>query len=301
MLKLKEIVPNFFLVQGHKNGRFPFSHSILLLNDKKHTMLIDTGCGLDFLQDLIHRYQIKRVINSHTHPDHTAGNYLFNRKNIPIVVPTEALQSAGNLNLLAQRFASPRLLQREWIHFVTSNMGINPYIVNQTYNKETNFEFGDFSIQPIYAPGHTVDHYCFFEKNYKILISSDYDLTRFGPWYGHLESSIVQTLSSLEKIKLFHPEIFVSSHLGIVQENIESKIDQFAEVINSRDKKLLKLIEKTSITEADLVKQKPFYQTYPYAPNLMQYWESQMITKHIKRLIVNNKIERDPNGLLSLK
>lgn len=39
-----QIAPSIFLVEGEDEGRFPFSHSILIRDEV--TTLIDTGCGL---------------------------------------------------------------------------------------------------------------------------------------------------------------------------------------------------------------------------------------------------------------
>lgn len=298
---LTEIVPNFFLVEGQKKGRFPFSHSFLICNENNQALLIDTGSGIEIIQELIKKYRITQVINTHAHPDHSAGNYLFNQEKIPISVPNEALPHAGNLQMLAQRFASPEPLQQKWINFATTTMGIKPYHEKNTYHGGEVFEFGGFSLEAVYAPGHAIDHYCFLERNHRILIGSDYDLTRFGPWYGHPESSIEQTLDSLKKLKELRPKIFASSHLGIIRETINSRIDEFAAKIFQRDDKILQILENKPLTAGQLLKLKPFYQNYPYAPQLMEYWESQMISKHITRLMDEHQIELSSNGLLSVK
>lgn len=49
-LKLKPITHRIFLIYGKKNGKFPFSHSILIVDED--IVLIDTGCGIDILGEI---------------------------------------------------------------------------------------------------------------------------------------------------------------------------------------------------------------------------------------------------------
>jgi glyoxylase-like metal-dependent hydrolase (beta-lactamase superfamily II) len=51
------------------------SHSFLVRDEI--TALIDTGCGLDLLAEIKETFQIDMIINSHGHPDHSAGNWVF--------------------------------------------------------------------------------------------------------------------------------------------------------------------------------------------------------------------------------
>ena len=110
---LEPISEDIFLVQGMNKGRFPFSHSILIFENENKTVLIDTGCGLEILKELKKKYNISYIINSHTHPDHSAGNWLF--KDRPIYVPEEGFNTSGNLVALSERLAEERGNVKEWV------------------------------------------------------------------------------------------------------------------------------------------------------------------------------------------
>ena len=63
---LKKIVEDVFLVQGENNGRFPYSNSILILDEHENALLIEEGCGIDLLRKIREEYNVKMIITSHT-------------------------------------------------------------------------------------------------------------------------------------------------------------------------------------------------------------------------------------------
>ena len=101
-MKLKAITENMYLVPGDNQGKFPYSHSFLITDET--TVLIDTGCGIGTLKGLKKEYKIDYIINSHTHPDHSSGNWLFRDR--PIFVPEGGFNTSGDLELLSKRYVS---------------------------------------------------------------------------------------------------------------------------------------------------------------------------------------------------
>ncbi len=286
--KVREVTDNIYLVKGKGGGRFPYSFSILILDEVK--VLIDTGCGVDVLRKLRKKYDVDLVINSHTHPDHSAGNWLFKGK--PIYVPEEGFPTSGDLKALSERFTEPGWLAEYWIGFVTKVMGIKNCRPTESYNEKTVFKFGDTVLLPIHTPGHTRDHYCFYEPNERILFSFDYDLTSFGPWYGHRESSIEETRRSIERIKSLRPRIVVSGHRGVVVGDLEAEFDAFQMKIDERSERILRLLGRGRSIE-QLVDAAPIYGGFPYAEPLLRYWEKVMIEKHLEELERKGKVKRE--------
>jgi len=275
--RLETITDNILLVRGKNKGKFPSSHSILILD--KEVVLVDTGCGIETLEEITREYDVSYVINSHTHPDHSAGNWLFNDRSIH--VPEEGFDTSGNVVALSERFVDKRLAPI-WQKFAKEIMGFKNCKPTDIYNSKTIFRFGKIFLRPIYTPGHTKDHYCFFEEREGILFSFDYDLTRF-PWYGHRESSIPEFRESVKKLKALCPKVVVSSHRGIITEDIDLEFDNFYRKIDERNEKILSLLENGK-TFDQLVDCAPIYGVFPYAKPLLRYWEGQMIKKHLEEL-----------------
>ncbi|MFW9996110.1 MAG: MBL fold metallo-hydrolase [Candidatus Odinarchaeota archaeon] len=297
---LERITNKLSLVQGKNNGRFPYSHSILIFDQKRPT-LIDTGCGIDILKDIRKKYEISCIVNSHTHPDHSAGNWLFKTDQVSIHEPEEGIDTSGNIFALSERLAEPGELATYWRRFAASTMDFADCNPTHSYDEKTIFEFGDVILEPVHTPGHTADHYCFYEPNDGILFAFDYDLTSFGPWYGHRESSIPDFKKSIEKIKQLDIKILVSGHKGIINGNISDQINRFSKKFDERDQKIIELLQSENRTIDQLVEKAPIYGQYPYAEPLLRYWEEQMITKHLVELEKQEKIAKEKNGKFSVK
>ena len=283
--KLEEITDCIFLVQGKNKGRFPYSHSILILDED--IVLVDTGCGIDSLKKLSKEYDVNYVINSHTHPDHSAGNWVLKR--IPSYVPEEGFETSGDLVALSQRFVNKKLAQ-QWQEFVKETMNFKNCRPTNSYNSRTTFRFGKTTFQSVHTPGHTKDHYCFYEQRERILFSFDYDLTSF-PWYGHRESSISEFRNSVKKLELLSPQIVVSSHRGVITENIDAEFDKFYKIFDERNEKILSLLENGKTVD-QLVEYAPIYGKFSYAEPILRYWEREMAMKHLKELETSGKIEK---------
>jgi len=59
-LRVETITDNVFLINGKNEGKFPYSHSILILDEE--IVLIDTGCGIETLKQLKRKYDVSRVV-----------------------------------------------------------------------------------------------------------------------------------------------------------------------------------------------------------------------------------------------
>jgi len=228
------------------------------------------------------------VINSHTHIDHIAGNWVFQDK--PLIVPDEGIASRGSLVKLSQRFVSKQLAPL-WRKFAREVLGVRDCEQTESYNEQTIFSFGKVTLTPIYTPGHTIDHYCFLEESERILFSFDYDLTSF-PWYGHRESNLPDFRSSVKMLKALSPKIVVSSHKGIITKDIDARFDAFYRKLDERNEKILALLESEHTVE-QLVEHAPIYGKFPYVEQLLRYWEASMITKHLEELEKDGRVQRD--------
>ena len=288
-MRLETLTDHLALILGKDSGKFPYSHSILVVDED--IALIDTGCGIETLRRLKREYRVSCVINSHTHPDHSAGNWVFRDR--PIHVPEEGFDTSGNVVALSKRFVSERLA-RTWQEYAKEFMGLRDSRPTHSYNEETVFNFGKTTLKPIHTPGHTRDHYCFYEQRERILFSFDYDLTPF-PWYGHRESSLPEFRRSVKKLKALSTEVVVSSHRGKITENIDAEFDKFCRIIDERNEKILSLLESEKTVD-QLVECAPIYGSFPYAESLLRYWEGQMIQRHLEELEINREVIRRGNA-----
>jgi glyoxylase-like metal-dependent hydrolase (beta-lactamase superfamily II) len=288
-MDIEEITENIYLVRGENRGKFPFSHSILIKDDV--CALIDTGCGLEQLEK-IRSIPLDMVLNSHSHIDHTSGNWYFPQ--VPLVVPEQEYEYNSNLFSLSQRYVS-RELSPVWMKFVTNATIFKDAIPTRSYGDREVFDFGSTRLEAIHTPGHCTGHHCFFERSQKILLSFDIDLTRFGPWYGHEESDIDQFLASIEKVRELHPEIILSSHRGAVRGDVDNDLVTFGKILEQRDEKILSFLSREKSLK-EIVDKALIYGKFPYWPQLLQYWEKVMICKHLHRLMKKGSVVPTKRG-----
>ncbi len=292
-VELVQIVPGLYMVSGPGGGRFPLAYSFLV--EGEEWALIDAGCGIETLRAL-RRRRMDRVIASHAHPDHTAGCWLFD--GVPLYAPEATAGTFGRFELLGERFTEPGHLAATWRHFVSQAMGFRSTRPTHTYGDGETFDFGSLSLVAIHTPGHTADHTCLFEPRHGVLLSFDIDLTSFGPWYGHRESDVEAFKASIRRLMGLRPKVIASSHKGIISDDVEGHLQRYLDVFEARDRKLLALLS-TKRTLEELVDLSPFYGGYPYAEELLRYWEGQMVRKHLDGLIAEGRVRRMDDGFIA--
>jgi glyoxylase-like metal-dependent hydrolase (beta-lactamase superfamily II) len=286
----QEITGYITLIKGKNNGRFPFSHSILI--EDEVTAFIDTGCGIETLKKL---KSIDTIVNSHSHPDHTAGNWVFS--GCPLIVPEEDYDINSNVRKLSRRYAGEELAG-VWRDFVSQFMDFKDAIPTDTFHDKSVLDFGETKLEAVYTPGHTAGHYCFFEKKEKILFSFDIDFTGFGTWYGHIESDINSFKMSIEKVRNLNPEIVVSAHRGIIKEGIEDEFDRFVHIFQERDERILNFLKEEK-TFAEIVDEALIYRDFSFHPLLLRYWEGMMVRNHVKGLIDKELVMKTEKGFVN--
>jgi glyoxylase-like metal-dependent hydrolase (beta-lactamase superfamily II) len=95
------ILDSIVLVCGKSDGRFPSFHSFIIEDGRGGAVLFDTGCGAEAPGEGTMRFRVKTVINSLTHPDHSAGNGLFDHTaRVPML--KEVIETGGGVCALSE-------------------------------------------------------------------------------------------------------------------------------------------------------------------------------------------------------
>jgi glyoxylase-like metal-dependent hydrolase (beta-lactamase superfamily II) len=284
---LRHIIPGLELLAAEKDGRFPYSHSFVVRGEIE--LLIDAGCGLERLRALRRSWRPDRVLVSHSHPDHCAGAWLF--PDAELWSPRERSDSFWRFGPQSIRFAGHDHAEL-WRDFVSDAMGIRELAATGHFGDGDVIDAGGISLECHHAPGHTDDHYVLYEPHHGIVLSFDIDLSSFGPWYGHVESNIDRFLSSIAMVAALEPRMLLSSHKGVVVDDITGRLTAFAAVVEDRDRCILEMLDRPR-TIGELTAASPIYGGRAYAPGVLDYWEGQMIGKHLERLERQGRVARD--------
>jgi glyoxylase-like metal-dependent hydrolase (beta-lactamase superfamily II) len=271
-----EIVPGLYLLEAPDRGRFPYCNSLIV--GRAGELLIDAGFGLkQRLGD--NRWRPDRVAVSHSHPDHVASLSVF--REAELWSPVQRSDCFWRYEPLGLRFGGERFA-RMWIE-LTSLLGIEEIAADSHFDDGHVFEVDDIRLHCLHAPGHVDDHYVFFEPHHWVAFTCDIDLTRFGPWYAQPEGDIDLFLESIARVEALEPRVVVSSHKGIMTDDIPGRLRRYADIIRQLDDLLLSLLEPPS-SLGQLVDGSPFFGERPEPAELFRFWEGNMITKHLVRL-----------------
>jgi len=298
-IRVTSISEKIHVIHGKNRGRSPFSHSFLIL-DTAH-VLFDSGCGLDVLETVIRTCGIDLVVNSHSHPDHTAGNWLLQELCDPgILVPKECSDSISSAELLGYRFVGTELaaLWRERYLPVT---GFRDFSLSESFSHGREVITGSLRFIAVHSPGHLLDHYCFYEPDEKILLGFDIDLSPFGPWYGHRESDIPTFRKSIEQASTMPVTTYFYSHARPVKGPYVSKrLESYASIFEARNSILCHCIPRNKpVNLTSLVDRSPFYGTdHSVGDLILRYGEEQMIIKHLQRLIDDSRVIESEDGFM---
>jgi Zn-dependent hydrolases, including glyoxylases len=227
------ITDHIIFIEGTDKGRYPYSNSLLVKDET--TALIDAGAGEEMMHKLVTSEKIDLLINSHCHEDHIAYDNLFRSKVCIHKLEAPVLRSVKKLIELYCEEGS--LIEEEMTIFIQNFINFDGIDVDLEFEDGYIFDLGDTQLKVIHTPGHSKGHSCFFDEKEKILFSADIDLTSFGPWYGAIDSDIDDFIVSIKRIRRLRPEIIVSSHKGVIKEDIDAKLDIYLEKIYARDKK----------------------------------------------------------------
>ncbi|MHA1386251.1 MAG: MBL fold metallo-hydrolase, partial [Candidatus Helarchaeota archaeon] len=70
------LTDKIFFIEGKNHGRYTFSNSLFIKDDKK--LIIDTGVGKSILRKIRKNHLINDeiiILHSHCHEDHIFGNH----------------------------------------------------------------------------------------------------------------------------------------------------------------------------------------------------------------------------------
>ena len=270
-------------VEGQNHGRYPYSNSLLIKDEV--TALIDAGIGKS-IEELAKKERIDLIIHTHCHEDHIARDNLFRSK---IAIHSLEAPILDKVERLVDLYGSSC---EEMISFIRGFVGYRGLGADYTFEDGYVFDLGDIQLRAVHTPGHSMGHTCFYENERKMLFLGDIDLSSFGPWYGALDSDIDDFISSIKRVKALRPQVVISSHKGVILNDIAGRFDIYLAKIYEREDRILGYLDSKKTLDS-IVSQAFIYGKFP---EVMRSWylimERIMVEKHLKRLIGMGKVER---------
>jgi hydroxyacylglutathione hydrolase len=269
-----------WFIPGENNGKYPYCHSLYI---EGAGILIDPASDRKRLEEIRDRHGVNTIWLSHWHEDHFMYLDLF--EDIPLWISRDDAPPLSDLEVLLDWYGIEDDGHRQyWRRFMLDQFNFHPRRPHGYLQGGEQIRLGDLTVDVIAAPGHTPGHLAFFFREPAVLFLGDYDLTRFGPWYGDVHSSIEDTITSLERLKQIPARVLMTSHeTGVFEQPSPEIWAQYAQVIDDRENRLRQALDHPRTLE-EIVN---LYLIYgrPREPRAFyEFCERALIKKHIERL-----------------
>ena len=286
---------NIYFIESDGKGRYPFANS-LLIGDH----LIDTGISSTRMKSVLEKFKINRVLISHGHEDHIISNHLLDSK-VEFFSHIKDKPLIEDIEKIIEHYALMNTPGENLLRMYFTNFQIQNTTISETFEDNKVIEIEDLKCRVIHTPGHTKGHCAFYEEKSKIAFFADIDLTRFV-FYGGVDSSVIEMVESIDKLKKMDIDIAVTSHHDQIFKGreINEKLDEFHLVIKKREDRILSRFSETKpIGIDDLYKKNLIYRKYSDYESEYEYISERiMVQKHIDKFLKEKKIVQEDSGYI---
>jgi len=280
------------ILTGEKNGKYPHGNS-MLVRGTEETILVDPSISLIPRRDELPA--VDRVVNSHCHEDHIAGNHLFpevpwhlHELDHPGILSFAGLEDIYGYAEPIMAAFRPVLLRQ--FHFVARPDAL-------AYGDGAVFDLGGgVRVRAVHTPGHTRGHCCLYVEPDDVLYLGDIDLSSFGPYYGDAWSDLEDFERSLSAVRDIEARWYATfHHIGVVdRRTFLDRLDRYTAVIADRERRLLEYLAEPHAIE-DIVAHRFIYRPQDPVP-FADAVELRSMSQHLDRLVRNGAVREVEPG-----
>ena len=208
----------------------PGTNTYLVGNE--NVTVIDPGPAMEEHIEAILRASknIKQILVTHTHPDHSPGVRLLKKE---LDIPAYGMITSSSKNQDKTFHPERILLDGELL-------------------KEN-----EYSLEVIHTPGHASNHLCFFLEEEKFLFTGDHIMSGSTVVIGPPDGNMKQYIESLEKLKNYDAEKLAPGH-GDVMEGLDQIADWIIDHRLKREKKVFDALKVVSRGTPDSLVEKVY-------------------------------------------
>lgn len=281
------------VLYGAAGGKYPDGNS-LVVRGPEESLIIDPALGMIARRD--HLPSVDRVLNSHCHEDHWAGNHLF--PDVPWHLHEADIVGLHSLEQQLAIYGYGPEIERTFSKKLLDQFHYTPRPDALPFRDGDVFELGgSVRVQVVHAPGHTRGHCYFWIEPLGMLYLADADLSSFGPYYGDAWSDLDDFEDSLALIETFDPRYWATfHHIGILDDRarFKERFDRFCAVIEDRERRLVAFLDEPRTLDA-LVDHRFVYRPGDdvlFAPAV----ERRSAELHLERLVAQGRVDEIDGG-----
>jgi hydroxyacylglutathione hydrolase len=291
----KHFGPVWF-IPGENRGKYPYCHSVYV---EGPGILFDPASDRERLARLRKDPGVNMVWLSHYHEDHIMHLDLF--EDLPIWIAEQDAPPISDMEKFLDAYGLQNKEHRQfWRDVLAAQFHYKPRKPAGFLKHGERFSFGSVTVEVIHTPGHTPGHMSFLFPQERVIFMGDYDLTRFGPWYGDAESSIEDTIASINRLRGIPASIFLTCHeTGLFEEQPGPLWDAYLRVVDDRENKLLAFLHEPRTLE-EIVGAWIIYGRPRDPAAFFELGERGHMIKHIERLARQGRVAAE-NGRFRTK
>jgi glyoxylase-like metal-dependent hydrolase (beta-lactamase superfamily II) len=280
---------------GEKNGKYPHGNS-MLVRGAEETIVVDPSISLIPRRAELPR--VDRVVNSHCHEDHVAGNHLFpesswwlHELDLPGILSLEGIEAIYGYAAPIMEAFRPVILRD--FHF-TPRPDAVPYRDGDVFELG-----GGVRVRVVHTPGHTRGHCCLHVEPDDVLYLGDIDLSSFGPYYGDAWSDLEDFERSLALVRRVEARWYATfHHIGVVDRpTFLERLDRFTAVIADRDRRLLEYLREPHTLD-EIAAHRFIYRPQDPVP-FAEAVERRSMGQHVERLLRDGRLREVDAGVYS--
>jgi len=260
----------------------------------EEAVLIDPSLSLVGRDD---RPRPDRILNSHCHEDHVAGNHLY--PEVPVHLHAADRPGLDSLDAMMAIYGMSPTIDAAFRKVVVEDFHWVARPDAQAFDDGNVFELGGCRVRVIHAPGHTRGHSLFHVEPDDVLYLGDIDLSSFGPYYGDAWSSLAdfeRTLAAVRRIEARWYATF--HHVGVLEGRAAflERLDRFTAVIATREARLLDFLAEPRTLD-EIVAHRFVYRpgdAVAFADDV----EQRSMRQHIDRLIAAGGVAECESGFV---
>lgn len=269
-------------VRGLQSARYPYSNSVYV---EGAGVLIDAGADRGRYQTLLKEHGIRELWLSHWHEDHiTFIDMLYDLPMRQMKIEAEPL--SGVEKFLDWYGIHEKDFRDYWRKTLLEDFNFRPRLATQYFTPGEIIDLGSCTVEILHTPGHTPGSTSFFFREPGVVFTGDYDLTRFGPWYGDRDSSIEDTIASVERLRNLPARVWLTGHEnGCFEEPEAAVFDRYLSVIDEREARLCDYLQGGPRSMAEIVSQHIVYRKAREPRAFFEWGEQALLGKHLERLM----------------
>jgi glyoxylase-like metal-dependent hydrolase (beta-lactamase superfamily II) len=280
------------VLTGERSGKYPHGNS-LLIEGREEAILVDPSVAVAEGRFTLPR--VDRIVNSHCHEDHVAGNGCF--PHVPWHLHEADLPGIRSLDGLMGIYGFDGGIDAAWRQVVVEQFHFTPRADPTPFRDGDVFDLGGVRVRVIHAPGHTRGHSFLYVEPDDILYLGDVDLSSFGPYYGDAWSSLEDFERTLARAATLEARWYATfHHIGVIDGRTAflERLQRFTAVIADRERRLLEFL-RAPRTMDEIAAHRFVYRPGD-AVSFADPVERRSIWQHVARLLAAGRVREIAPG-----